>query len=622
MLCKLFFWDAPAQGAFFALTFFFVCSVLWFTLYQMVWLSDCGLVQLNIMSERFDCEIRVWKVGQLLIALYSAAVFLPALLHVVQHSFAKQIYSPLYCVFPAMLEGLCALYFCIVPFFHLQKVFSTYWWSDMPCGTPPGWLPMFSSLPPQWWGVAYFAAVLVMAASGYLVIASFAHATAVSLRQAFCTGGIALWMLFGVAYLVLLGLALKQSRCCAATRSRVEAHFGHPLTAGGLQDYYAKQGETDDDFWKRQRQYQEKLPRQLSLGNHHVWKEWDGRLPDNLTPEILSAFENYCKSNEGTFHAIEKGFDSVPPLPQYNFTPGSLETQVPGQLNPCWEFMRWEMSRLNVFLKKHDKQNTLLAYQRIVNCAMHLQREPFLFGSLVWVAAEHIRLDAMERLLESRLLSDDELQNLAVDLTALETRIPVVQRQAMYTEATFGLDTICRGMEAGKAPEAAIAFEQLRFFYPQLWLQAALDKENILQMYLAEDFSSMKPSSRRSAYIFSLALIPVLQPTGNKFKSLTARTRAMQALLRAEAYRREHGDFPETMPDLPTDPYSGKPLLYKYGINDMIEYALPDKEETSCFRLAQSVMQRKCVKVWSVGPNSVTLFAGPRDVPCAKIKLE
>lgn len=104
-------------------------------------------------------------------------------------------------------------------------------------------------------------------------------------------------------------------------------------------------------------------------------------------------------------------------------------------------------------------------------------------------------------------------------LTALETRIPVVQRQAMYTEATFGLDTICRGMEAGKAPEAAIAFEQLRFFYPQLWLQAALDKENILQMYLAEDFSSMKPSFRRSAYIFSMALIPVLQPTGNKFKA-------------------------------------------------------------------------------------------------------
>ena len=36
LLRKIFFWDAPAQGAFFGLTFFFVCSALWFTLYQLL----------------------------------------------------------------------------------------------------------------------------------------------------------------------------------------------------------------------------------------------------------------------------------------------------------------------------------------------------------------------------------------------------------------------------------------------------------------------------------------------------------------------------------------------------------------------------------------------------------
>ncbi|MBQ6472800.1 MAG: hypothetical protein IJJ33_12520, partial [Victivallales bacterium] len=75
LLLKLFFWDAPAQGAFFGLTFFFVCSSLWFTLYQLLWLSDCGLVQLNIMSERIEHEIRLWAIVQLLIAAYSLAVF-------------------------------------------------------------------------------------------------------------------------------------------------------------------------------------------------------------------------------------------------------------------------------------------------------------------------------------------------------------------------------------------------------------------------------------------------------------------------------------------------------------------------------------------------------------------
>ncbi len=39
-LPSLFFWDAPAQGTFFGLTLFFVCSGLWFTLYQLLWLSN------------------------------------------------------------------------------------------------------------------------------------------------------------------------------------------------------------------------------------------------------------------------------------------------------------------------------------------------------------------------------------------------------------------------------------------------------------------------------------------------------------------------------------------------------------------------------------------------------
>ena len=68
-LCKLFFWNTPAKGVFFALTFFIVCSSLWFTFYQTLWLSDCGLVMLNNMSDSYEREIQVWAVIQLLITL-------------------------------------------------------------------------------------------------------------------------------------------------------------------------------------------------------------------------------------------------------------------------------------------------------------------------------------------------------------------------------------------------------------------------------------------------------------------------------------------------------------------------------------------------------------------------
>ena len=54
----------------------------------------------------------------------------------------------------------------------------------------------------------------------------------------------------------------------------------------------------------------------------------------------------------------------------------------------------------------------------------------------------------------------------------------------MYCEAVSMQDVLW-GFETGKLSEGELPFAidlaQLRFFYPQLWLQATLDKENILR---------------------------------------------------------------------------------------------------------------------------------------------
>ncbi len=124
---------------------------------------------------------------------------------------------------------------------------------------------------------------------------------------------------------------------------------------------------------------------------------------------------------------------------------------------------------------------------------------------------------------------------------------------------------ILRGLETGKLSEGefpiAIAFAQLRFFYPQLWLQATLDKENILRQYLAKDFTEFVRTGP-SAYVFSGMFLPGNR-IGDKFYTLTARVLAMQALLRAEEQRRKYGEFPETLSSLPSDPFSGKPMMYR-----------------------------------------------------------
>lgn len=155
-----------------------------------------------------------------------------------------------------------------------------------------------------------------------------------------------------------------------------------------------------------------------------------------------------------------------------------------------------------------------------------------------------------------------------------------------------------------------------------LWLQVARDKSYMLNQYLSEDFSAFNaPPSM--AYIFTSMLNPAFKSASNKFKSVTARTRCMQALMKAEAYRREHGDFPEALPDLPLDPFTGSPLLYKYGTVECLDYV----PQASAVFSPPNLKNVKAVQVWSVGSNGkddgglkISIYS--TDDPCARIRLE
>lgn len=197
------------------------------------------------------------------------------------------------------------------------------------------------------------------------------------------------------------------------------------------------------------------------------------------------------------------------------------------------------------------------------------------------------------------------------------------------------------GFETGKLSEGELPFAidlaQLRFFYPQLWLQATLDKENILQQYLAKDFTEFDSRPVPAAYVFSRMFLPAMGNVGNKFYSLTACVLAMQALLRAEEHRRKYGEYPETLSNLPIDPFSGKPMLYRYGTTDVTELVLQltevpsmtkDEPSHKHYESTSQSRQAKVVQVWSVGHNGQNeggisgATINGKDDPCARIRLE
>ena len=112
---------------------------------------------------------------------------------------------------------------------------------------------------------------------------------------------------------------------------------------------------------------------------------------------------------------------------------------------------------------------------------------------------------------------------------------------------------------------------------------------------------------------------------------------ALQALLRAEEHRRKYGEYPETLSNLPIDPFSGKPMLYRYGTTDVTELVLQltevpsmtkDEPSHKHYELTSQSRQAKVVQVWSVGPNGQNeggisgATINGKDDPCARIRLE
>lgn len=80
-----------------------------------------------------------------------------------------------------------------------------------------------------------------------------------------------------------------------------------------------------------------------------------------------------------------------------------------------------------------------------------------------------------------------------------------------------------------------------------------------------------------------------------------AQLRVAQGVAQVAAFRQRHGVYPESLPDLPPDPYSGKPLLYDAHVTQEVKdwYCKPNS-----FRFWDtSAKDVPAIRVWSVGPN-------------------
>ena len=586
LLSKVFFVSDCARWLLFALTLLTLGNCVLLSLFHLLLLCSSEISIPRLLSAVEVAVLWILGLGMLAITLYSLVLGVVSLVGLVKVLRCKRRFKALWHMLPAgvcFALGTFGALRVFPPLYVIGKLGdstnSDLYYSDRLVSRG------FPGVTPEYWAAVFFVSLLLIFAGCLFLTAMFASAEGKKFRSAFGKATLTVYGVFVVWYFATLGLAIHESRDCAAVRRAVENRFGRPLTAAGLAKMYRESGKVDAEFWTRHEKLYDALPKvKLDKANgEETEPEHLGvilPLPDRPSKETLAWYENYCRTNRAAVEAYENCFDREPPLPEKSFRRGDLVGEMLPTLTRCRAFIRYfEGSRLIYFLSVKDADAAWSCYRRMDNVCAYLQKEPFLICNLVWLAVEQHRLDCVEKLLESRQLSDAKLDELDADLAALERDIPRNHQQAMYSEAVFGQDCVV-GLEEGlidltyelsRHQNPPGAFAPYRWIFPQWWYHAALDNKTILQTYLLPDFTHFNQAPINKGLLFSNLLLPVLEKAGPRFYALTARVRGMRTLIRAEKYRRKHGSFPKSLPDLPEDPFIGKPLVYTVGRTEIKE---------------------------------------------------
>lgn len=651
MLRKLFYWDAPAQGAFFALTLWAVGYYLLFSVVLVLWTNrwvDWGW--LPMWDGQLAPGLWVLFVVLLIFPFYYLLLTLRFyyLLRQDRRRYFVTVGIPLwaglllagYCFFGAMALPVILIGGLSYPLLLLPLLFAGKQWKIAGAafllwgiGTFMAWLPfdflktmLLDSDPCMptkflcdlqqflglsgWGWTAWFAIALLCRVEWYLMTGKlFAAWSGLKFRAVLGRGVLTLWALAILTYLTFLTMVFFARGEADRRIAILERRFGRPVTAEALGKLYYGNDRPDQGFWDNIAK---------------LFRACDIPYPGlcgarTLVPQPENeARRQRIREHEPALLAWEKAFAADIPLMAYDFTPGKLAQRLTPQYRGMRDFLYFEQWQIAFALADGRADDAMRAYERMKKVTGALLREPGILGGLLWLAGQNTILDGVEIMLESERLSDAQLQRVAADLEQAERDLPATQEIALYSEAVEMLDLFAAlgngtyyQFQRGDIRRDTLPLRPFRFFFPQLWWYALLDQTAMAKNYNAPDFKHIpEPDFRNGKCLYlSSMFMTACQTLGQRFDAVTARLRAMRMLIAAELYRRHHGDYPETLPDMPLDPFTGQPLRYRKGPYSHFE-TMPPPEMNSPD--AGTPMEPEvqeftmpAVVVWSVGPDGV-----------------
>lgn len=430
-------------------------------------------------------------------------------------------------------------------------------------------------------GVALFAA-------GYLLLAKiFADTETIPWRRMFGKGVFILWGLAAVIYLTFAVWSFVINQRTAENVRCLEQRFGRPVTIAALGQQYYNGDQPDMDFWRKLTEISEK---DLAINKKVKFNE--NPLVE-LTPEQLTLCRQKFALIAPGLTQWEQAFTARNPAPPWErqYLPGKEYEIVfyPAKLVSWFGFD--ETWQLRLALEDHNLDLAFQAWERINTVNDILLRENNWPSISIWIICQNRQLDALQRLLEPDRLSGAQLETISTRLSQIESQVPVMHERSIYgrTVAEWDYyDRIGHGYRERADLPSVPPLYYIKWILPQLGTFFATEKYKAMRDFVKQYITPPGDAKNHEYYY-------------KQYDELTARIRAAQSVIRTIEYKQKHGHYPETLDDLPLDPFTGKPMHYHFGEWQIAQRYLkiPDDDWENQWQIKTV----PAVISWSVGQN-------------------
>ncbi|MBE6374536.1 MAG: hypothetical protein E7055_21040 [Lentisphaerae bacterium] len=433
---------------------------------------------------------------------------------------------------------------------------------------------------------------------------AYAGAAGKPFRSLFGKGAAVIMILFLLTYGVSFRTAYAAH--CRTDRSfaALEKHFGRPVNAEGLKDLYYQNRKPDGAFWRKALALAEKP--EPGLQPQDPYYDLISHPKFRLSPEEFAAFRKRLESSR-SLRELEKLFESELPAFEYDFRQGMIVGILFPELNTLRRFAWSEAWRVRFAIADRDPAAASAALKRIRRGRDQLANVPFLIPMLVMCGVENIRLDALEFFLSSGLPSDAWLAEEQKRLADFRKRMETVNYHALYGEAVMIMD-VCVIVASGCScpPEKDMTptpgLYDLRWLFPAGWYQLTRARGILAESYRTTDLSQVVYKRHTSDTAEHLAgiFLAALDSAGRKLHSLSARCLTMETLIGIELEKRRTGKYPDKLENPPIDPF-GEPLIYRKGKMPYIQYQRTVGTDHPYGEEKRITVD--AVAVWSKGPD-------------------